>query len=254
MSSSAGSFADDVGADPSRSADVAGPIEVQRGRPHPDEVPRRIRDRTVDAEHRQLEPLARPDVAPEDDAVRRVEALDQLAPGLSEHDGQPPVHPDFGVVVHHDIEHDRGAGRIERADAIRDGDLRPIPVEAQTPMPLARLELGRAQHRPSRVVEVGRAGVRRDVVRPIQRSRRSQVRSRRPVLDVDDPDVAVPPLALHEPQALRGGEVDDRRRPGRRRIRGDLRGDCDGSGGDEQRSEKGAEQHSRSHGHLLSGP
>ena len=44
---------------------------------------------------------------------------------------QLAVHPDLGVVVDDDLEDDRGAGRLERADALRDRDADAIPVEAQ---------------------------------------------------------------------------------------------------------------------------
>jgi hypothetical protein len=40
----------------------------------------------------------------------------------------------FGVVVDHDLEHDRGAGGIEAAHPIRDRHVDAVPVEADSAM------------------------------------------------------------------------------------------------------------------------
>jgi hypothetical protein len=57
--------------------------------------------------------IARPSGSGEDDAVRRVEARDDLAAGEPERQRHLAVDPDLGVVVDHHLEHDGGAGGIE---------------------------------------------------------------------------------------------------------------------------------------------
>ena len=83
-------------------------VEIERGRFHPDEIHRAFGNRSVETEHRDLELLTRLRVVREDDFVRSVPAFDDRAAALAEHCGQLSVHPDFGVVVDHDFERDRG--------------------------------------------------------------------------------------------------------------------------------------------------
>src|SRR5207249_11814774 len=117
---------------------------------------------------------------------------------------------DLRVVVDHDLERDRGAARVEPRDARGDGNLDAVPVEADLPCRAAALERGRLDRLPRRVVEVGRARLGRVIIGLDRGSRRLQVRPRTLGVDLDDPDVAVAPLSLHEVYAVRGAKVDER--------------------------------------------
>ena len=198
-------------------------IEVQGGRAHPDEVPRRAGHRAVHPEHRELDLLARPDVPADHYSVGSVEALDHRPAGLAQHERQRPVHPHLGVVVDDDLEDGGGSRGIEPTDPLRDRDLDPVPVEGEPARRLAHVELRRGQRLPARVVETGGAGVGRDVVGPVRRPGGPEVGARAPVLDVDDLHIAVPPLPLDEASARFSRKIDDRFGPTRGRVQGHLR-------------------------------
>ena len=139
-------------------------VEVERRGAHPDVVVRRGGDRAVDAEHGDLEAVARPRVAREHDAVGRVEAADDLAAGVAERDRQRAVDPHLGVVVDGDLEDDGGAGRVEVADALGDRDAGAVPVEAHAALREPALRVGGREGLPARVVVVQALRVRHDVV------------------------------------------------------------------------------------------
>ena len=106
-------------------------VEIQRGGAHPNEVAGRVGQRSVGSEDRKLDALTGFDVLADDQAIRGVESLDQMAASLPEHQRQPAVHPDLRVIVDHDFEDGCGAGRIERADPVRNRHVDAIPVEAE---------------------------------------------------------------------------------------------------------------------------
>jgi hypothetical protein len=138
-----------------------GPVEAERRRADPDVVGGRVRERAVDAEHGELELLPGLYAVREDHAIGGAVPLDHRAAALAERIVQIAVEPDLGVIVDHDLEHEGRAGRIERADALGDGDVDPIPVEGDSPGRAPPLERGRIEHLPARIVEVCGAGLGR---------------------------------------------------------------------------------------------
>ena len=131
----------------------------------------------------------------EHDAIGRVEALHQLAAGLSQRHRQLAVDPHFGVVVHHQLEHHRHPGGVESADPLGDGDVDPVPVEAELSVPSPSLDRLRRESQPGRIVEVRGAGVGCDVVGAIGRTGGPEIGSGAAVLNLDEVGIAVAPLA-----------------------------------------------------------
>ena len=62
--------------------------------------------------------LARSGAARQDHAIRGIESFDQGAAGLPKHARKRAVHPDFGVVVDHNLEDHRGTARLERRQLV----------------------------------------------------------------------------------------------------------------------------------------
>ena len=77
---------------------AAGVVEVDRRRADPDEVRRRRGERAVDAEDRELDPLAGLHIPTDDDAVGRVPPADHPAARLAERFRESPIDPDLGAV------------------------------------------------------------------------------------------------------------------------------------------------------------
>src|SRR5262249_1149717 len=139
------------------------------------------------------------------DAVRRVEAADDLSTSVSQRVGQLAVDPDLGVVVDHRLEDDRRASRVEVADLIRDGDFDPIPVEADTAVRQAQQRLLWGERAPAPVPD--------DVVRSVRDRSWSQwiVRSADgDEIDLLDTAVGVAPGASDKTDSLVGLEIHDR--------------------------------------------
>src|SRR5207244_11482757 len=125
----------------------------------------------------------------------------------------------------------RGPNGIELPDSLGDRDLQAVPGEAQPAAGAACLERRRLDPLPLRVVEIGGAGVRADVVGSIWGAARLQIGPGGAKADRHDLGVAVAPLAMDESHALRSAEIDDRfrtparwdvsrsLRPGRRELR-----------------------------------
>ena len=142
MASSAGSTPDDL-ARTSRAPRLPAAIEVERRRAHPDEVGGRVGERPVDAEHRELDLLARAGRrAPSTTRFGRVAALDRQAARSGRARRQLAVDPDLGVVVDHVSNTTVDAGRIEGADLLGHGDVDAVPVEGEPARGAARLERG----------------------------------------------------------------------------------------------------------------
>src|SRR5262249_40417005 len=86
---------------PPRSPRQLFPIKPQRcRRPEENEVPRRVAEGAVDGQDRDLECLARLGVVSQLDLVGGVEAADGATAALAEGRINPPVDPDFAVIVH----------------------------------------------------------------------------------------------------------------------------------------------------------
>ena len=182
-----------------------GGVDVERRRAHPDVVARRGGDRAVDAEDGDRERLSRSGVAGEDDAVRRVEAGNDRAARVAEGVRQLAVHPDLGIVVDHDLEHDRRARRVELADPLGEGDVDRVPVEADAAVREAKLRLARRQLTPVAVAD--------DVVGPVRDgagAERILRRAELDELDLLDPGIGIAPAAADEGDSLVGLQVDDR--------------------------------------------
>lgn len=151
--------------------------EAQPGMADPDEVGRRIRDRAVDAKDRELNPLSRPDVAADDQAVGSVPPADDRSTDLPLQPWKLAVDPYLRVVVERRVELNRGAGRIVRADPLGNRDADAIPVEREPAVSAPACQVERIDDRPSRVVEVRGAGARRVVVGAQGRAGRLAVRA-----------------------------------------------------------------------------
>src|SRR5207247_5648307 len=117
---------------------------------------------------------------------------------LTQDERQLAVGPDLGVVVHDDLEDRRGPSGIELPDSLGDRDLQAVPGEAQPAAGAACLERRRLDPLPLRVVEIGGAGVRADVVGSIWGAARLQIGPGGAKADRHDLGVAVAPLALDE--------------------------------------------------------
>jgi hypothetical protein len=169
-------------------------------------------------------------------AIGRVEPFHQLAAGLAEDDRQLAVHPDLGVVVDHQLEDHRRAGDVEVGHSRRQRDGRAIPVEGQTAVGPAVLQLAGAKHRPAGVVEVGGTGVGRDVLGSVGRPRGTEIRAGLAMGDLDHGSVIVAPGCAHEPGAFVGPQIHQRRGSRRGKIDGFLRGQA--AGQDRQREEE----------------
>ena len=161
--------------------------------------------------------------AGEHHAVRRVEALHQLAAGLSQYGRQFARRPRLRRSRRRPSR-TRPSSRWDRAGRpARDGDVDPIPVEAELPVaPPACDATRRARRaRPSRRNRRRRRGAA-DVVGAIGRTRGTEIGARGPMLHLDEVGIAVAPLAPNQCRAFRCAEIDHRRRPAVRRIAGDL--------------------------------
>src|SRR5262249_19077746 len=96
-----------------------------------DVVARRVAERRVDAEHRNLDLLARFGALRQQHLVGRVEARDRPAPALAERQVDLAVDPHLAVIVHRGAEPDLAAGHVHAVDLLRDRDLDPVPAHAE---------------------------------------------------------------------------------------------------------------------------
>ncbi len=139
-------------------------MELELRIAQPDVVGRRVRERPIRAEYRELDLLAGLDVATDDQPVRRVPAFHDRPAALPRRACELAVDPHLGVVVDRGLEHGRATRGVEAADALRNRHPDAIPVEREAPVAAARVERRRIDRRPARVVEIAPARVRLDVV------------------------------------------------------------------------------------------
>src|SRR4051794_20164883 len=125
-----------------------------------------------------MDDLARLCVAGDHQSVPGVPPANGGATLLAERAGQLAIHPYLRVIVYGGFEDDGSAGGVKPANALRNGDRDPVPVEADTTVRAPLSELGRANHFPSGVVEVPPPGVWPVVVGFYGIARRLTVRSR----------------------------------------------------------------------------
>src|SRR5215831_981698 len=91
-------------------------VKLHLGITEEDEVRRRDRDWTIDAEYRDLELVAGLDGFGEHDAVRHVEALDGGGARIAAAPRHLAVDPHLRIIVHIGREHRLGSGGVEVAD------------------------------------------------------------------------------------------------------------------------------------------
>src|SRR6266436_9539657 len=91
-------------------------VKLHLGVTEEDEVRRRDRDRTVDAEYRDLELVAGLDGFGEHDAVRHVEALDSGGARIATAPRHLAVDPHLRIIVHIGRKHRLSAVGVEVAD------------------------------------------------------------------------------------------------------------------------------------------
>src|SRR5262249_43081058 len=107
-------------------------VEAQlRGRPEEDEIPRRVAERAVDRQDRDLERLPRLRAVGQLDPGGRGAAADGAAAALAEGQVDLAVHPDLAVIVHRGPEPDRGARDVLAVDLLGDGHLDAVPGHAE---------------------------------------------------------------------------------------------------------------------------
>src|SRR5437016_4377634 len=98
-------------------------VEFNRCPPEKQEVRRRDRNWSVDAEDRNLELVARLDRIGEHDSIRNVEPLDRRRAGDAGAARHLPIDPDFGIIVDIGREHRLGARSFEIPDFGRYGQI-----------------------------------------------------------------------------------------------------------------------------------
>ncbi len=167
-----------------------------------DIIRRRVRQRTIDAENRQLDCLSRLDAAADDKPVLRVPALDDRAAALSGGARNLTINPYFGVIVERGREDQSRSGRIERADPFRDGDLDTVPAEGELARGAAFIEDGWIDHFPFGIVEIGAPCMRREVIRFVRYRPGLAIRAGSVEIDFNDFRVTVSPLALNDLRAF----------------------------------------------------
>src|SRR5258708_36219976 len=129
-------------------------VKLHIGITKEDEVRWRNRDRTVDAEYRDLELVARIDGFGEHDAVRHVEALDSGGARIATAPRHLAVDPHLRIIVHIGREHRLGAGGVEVADLGRDSQGRAIPQEGRLAAAAPLSEALGFDDLPFRIIEV----------------------------------------------------------------------------------------------------
>src|SRR5262249_29188157 len=134
-------------------------------RPQEDLVARRFAQRAVDAEHGDLDHVARLGLLGQQDAVLRVEAADGAAAALAEGQVDLAVDPDFAVVVHRGAEPDDGVGDGLAVDLFGKGDPDAVPAPAVAAGAAGVLERLGLEHLPFRIVK-GAMGLGLDLVLP----------------------------------------------------------------------------------------
>src|SRR5215470_14771475 len=129
-------------------------VKLHLGITEEDEVRWRDRDRTVDAEYRDLELVAGLDGFGEHDAVRHVEALDGGWTGIAAAPRHLAVDPHLRIIVHIGREHRLGCGGVEVADLGRDGQGCAIPQEGRLAAAAPVSEALGFDDLPFRIIEV----------------------------------------------------------------------------------------------------
>ena len=192
--------------------------------------------------------LARSRAGRQDHAIRRVESFDEGAAGLPKRARKLAVHPDFGVVVDHDLEDDRRSRRVSNAPT-RSGIVMLVRYQLKHSFPVDRRVSSAAGSIASHLEssKSSRSGFRQVVVGLDRLPRRLQVGTGRVEIGLDDRRVAVAPLSFDQSDAIRGAEIDQRVRStvdrssdrmlrAEARLQGDRDGDNEGDDGKRARS------------------
>ena len=153
---------------------------------HVDIVSRRIRDRSIDSENRQLDRLPGFNAASYDESVLRVPAFDHRAAALARGARDFTIDPNFRVIVERCREDQSRTRGIKGPDALRHGDLEPVPVKSELAGGAPFVERGRIDDFPLGIVEVGAAGVWRKVIPSVRDRAWLAIRARGFEIDLDD--------------------------------------------------------------------
>src|SRR5581483_10622331 len=187
-------------------------MKFQLGVVQEDEVRGRLRDRPVDAEDCQLDLLTGLYIAPDNQAILGVPALHHGAAALPGWMWQLAVDPDLGVVVDLSFEYERGASGRETAHTLGHREANAVPVEAQMTVATRLCQGGGIDCLPSAVIEIARAGPRREVIRLILRAGWLTIAAGVVKRNRDDARVAVAPLRTHQRDPFARAEIDRRLR------------------------------------------
>jgi site-specific DNA recombinase len=122
------------------------------------------RNRAVDAKDGNVERVARRDRVAQDQALGHVKTLDRRRAGSASSTRQFAIHPDFGIVVNTHRQHDLRTRWIKGTNPGRDRQLRAKPQEGHFAAAALRLQFGREDDGPRRVVEIRFPSVWIDVV------------------------------------------------------------------------------------------
>src|SRR6516165_10081111 len=121
---------------------------------------------TINPENSDLNPLPWPSTSGENDAVRRIKALDHRTARLTEDPWHLAVNPDLSIVVDHDLKSHRRTGGAEVPDPLGDSHINAIPVETDLRCRAPLVKGRRLDRFPLRIVEVNGTGMGAVVVRP----------------------------------------------------------------------------------------
>src|SRR5215471_6612790 len=176
------------------------------------------RNRPIDAKDGNLERVARSDCVAQDQALGHVKTLDRRRAGPARSPWQVAIHPDLGIIVNAQRQHDLGTRWIKGTNPRRDRQQRAKPQEGYLAAAALRLQLGWEDDGPRRVVETRFTRVRIDVVGG--REFRHGVRNRRHFNDFGLPGF---PLRAKNGRPFQRHQIHGTHR-WQRRSNGGLRG------------------------------
>src|SRR6266480_5841675 len=124
-------------------------VELQLRLPHVDVIGRRIRERAVCPENRELNRLPRLYAAINDQPIRRIPTFHYRTATLTRRARQLAVDPDFGVIIDRRLENRGCSGKLHIVYTRGYGEVDPVPVETKPSGRASRFECRRIERYPS---------------------------------------------------------------------------------------------------------
>jgi len=134
-------------------------IEIEYSGLYPYEIIRASGNRTVNSEDCQLNFLPWDGIPGDYQPIRGIETLDNWPATLAVYGGQRAIHPDFGIVVNHNLGSNGGSRCLEFANLFGNCHVDSIPVEADFAGRAPGLESSWLERLPLGIVEVSGARV-----------------------------------------------------------------------------------------------